>query len=244
MGSCALIALAACTTEIPDSAAGLPDYWSNSSTQPGASTDAAAAVPSARAVSDETLKTLEATGTTTTATAVAAPVTTTSTATAAVATTSAAQAGAAADDGLVHASPSNPPPVIVDSSGISDENDFGAVGERRSIETDAAQRERNRANYQVIEPGAVPTRVASGPNIVAYAIGTKNPVGTRIYNRVGFNAKTRFDKNCAKYPSDDQAQAAFLTKGGPKVDRMGLDPDGDGFACNWNPTPFRAASGG
>jgi len=22
---------------------------------------------------------------------------------------------------------------------------------------------------------------------------------------------------------------------------MGLDPDGDGFACSWDPTPFRLA---
>ena len=31
-----------------------------------------------------------------------------------------------------------------------------------------------------------------------------------------------------------------LERGGPQRDRLGVDPDGDGFACSWNPTPFRA----
>ena len=37
----------------------------------------------------------------------------------------------------------------------------------------------------------------------------------------------------------DQAQQDFLAKGGPERDRMGVDPDGDGFACAWDPRPFR-----
>ena len=41
--------------------------------------------------------------------------------------------------------------------------------------------------------------------------------------------------------SDAAAQEAFLKAGGPERDRYGLDPDGDGFACRWDPTPFRAA---
>ena len=48
-------------------------------------------------------------------------------------------------------------------------------------------------------------------------------------------------RNCAKYVSDAAAQEAFLKTGGPERDRYGLDPDGDGFACRWDPTPFRAA---
>ena len=41
--------------------------------------------------------------------------------------------------------------------------------------------------------------------------------------------------------ADDVAQEAFLAQGGPQSDRKGLDPDGDGFACDWDPRPFRAA---
>ena len=33
----------------------------------------------------------------------------------------------------------------------------------------------------------------------------------------------------------------FLAAGGPERDRKGIDPDGDGFACGFNPAPFRAA---
>ena len=44
--------------------------------------------------------------------------------------------------------------------------------------------------------------------------------------------------------SPDQAQIDFLSKGGPERDRLSLDPDGDGYACGWDPRPFRKAVGG
>lgn len=46
---------------------------------------------------------------------------------------------------------------------------------------------------------------------------------------------------CAKFSSPDLAQEAFLSAGGPDRDRKGLDPDGDGYACSWDPRPFRTA---
>jgi hypothetical protein len=42
-------------------------------------------------------------------------------------------------------------------------------------------------------------------------------------------------------PTQDAAQEAFLAAGGPERDRNNLDPDGDGFACWWDPEPFRRA---
>ena len=42
----------------------------------------------------------------------------------------------------------------------------------------------------------------------------------------------------ATIPKPQQIKA-FLEAGGPKRDRKGLDPDGDGFACAWDPRPFR-----
>jgi hypothetical protein len=42
--------------------------------------------------------------------------------------------------------------------GLSDEQDFGAVSDRQSIESDAERLERNRALYTLIEPIEVPTR--------------------------------------------------------------------------------------
>jgi hypothetical protein len=126
--------------------------------------------------------------------------------------------------------------------GLSDEQDFDAVSDRQSIESDAERLERNRALYTLIEPTEVPNRPGTEiPNIVAYAIKTSNPVGEPLYSRSLFTSENRSLWSCAKYVSDAAAQEAFLKAGGPESDRYGLDPDGDGFACRWDPTPFRAA---
>lgn len=124
---------------------------------------------------------------------------------------------------------------------ISDENDFGAVSARETIESDKARIERNKAQYTVDQPTALPSRTgAEGPNIVQFALAATNNVGEPIYKRSGLGF-TNPDRACAKYPSPDLAQQAFLEAGGPERDRKGLDPDGDGFACSWDPRPFRTA---
>jgi hypothetical protein len=124
---------------------------------------------------------------------------------------------------------------------VSDEQDFAAVSARETIESDKARIERNRALYTVIQPGALPVRPGdTGPNIVAYALATNNAPGVALYAR----SKVRVGNPqaaCARYGSPDIAQEAFLAAGGPDRDRKGLDPDGDGFACSWDPRPFRTA---
>ncbi len=149
-------------------------------------------------------------------------------------------------DVRVEASPTNAQPQIVvqteiDNGAISDEQDFGAVDSRRSIESDAERLEQNRAQYTVIQPTDLPSRRGTGPNIVEYAVTTNNPVGVQLYRRIGFNRENRAIRACSKYATSDLAQQAFLAAGGPVRDRKGLDPDGDGFACAWDPTPFRLA---
>ncbi len=127
------------------------------------------------------------------------------------------------------------------SSGVSDEQDFEAVKARETIESDAARIEANRAQYVVIQPGSLPVRPGdTGPNIVEFALATTNPVGVALYDRGGISL-TSADKACLKFASPDQAQQAFLASGGPDSDRKNLDPDGDGFACDWDPTAFRIA---
>ncbi|MDR7125860.1 hypothetical protein [Pseudotabrizicola sp. 4114] len=122
---------------------------------------------------------------------------------------------------------------------ISDENDFDAVASRETIESDRARIDRNRAQYQVIQPGALPVRPGdAGPNIVDYALATNHPRGTQLYKRSGFAGGNAAGK-CAGYASPDLAQQAFLARGGPERDRLGLDPDGDGYACTWDPSPYR-----
>lgn len=127
------------------------------------------------------------------------------------------------------------------STTISDEQDFQAVTGRETIESDKARIERNRAQYQVDQPGALPERNAeSGPNIVEFALSTNHPKGTQMYKRSSLRL-SKAGAACNKYPSPDLAQEAFLAAGGPDKDRKGLDPDGDGYACSWDPTPFRSA---
>ncbi|KAA2312425.1 hypothetical protein DL237_17305 [Pseudooceanicola sediminis] len=160
--------------------------------------------------------------------------------------TQAALQSAQMNSGVVplQASPSNPPPEAVNAMGISQENNFEAVGEQRSIEQDKEFIAQNRAKYEQIAPTALPQRVDTGPNLVTYALQTSNPMGQRLYSRISIASESRFNRNCAKYPSPDLAQSDFLKKGGPERDRMGVDPDGDGYACSWDPAPFRKASGG
>jgi hypothetical protein len=129
--------------------------------------------------------------------------------------------------------------------GISDEQDFSAVSSRETIQSDAERRAAQAEAYRVIEPEPLPERPSStGPNIVAFALSTRNQPGEQVYSRSGSNSASRLQKNCAKYATSDQAQEAFLEAGGPQRDRLGIDPDGDGFACYWDPRPFRSARSG
>jgi hypothetical protein len=157
------------------------------------------------------------------------------------------QTGLNADrrEGL-EASPGNAAPVLVgvNPGGISDEQDFGAVSERESIESDAARRAQQQAAYQVIAPEALPDAPQdTGPNIVDYALNAPNRLGQEYYSRFVLSGQRRFERNCSEYRSPDEAQRDFLARGGPERDPRGIDPDGDGFACGWDPTPFLAAAG-
>ncbi len=128
------------------------------------------------------------------------------------------------------------------SAAISDEQDFSAVSARETIESDKQRIERNRAQYQIDQPTALPTRHGSGSSstIVQFALSSNNPRGTQVYSRSSLRLSS-YNAACGKYASPDLAQQAFLDSGGPVKDRKGLDPDGDGYACAWDPEPFRMA---
>jgi len=124
--------------------------------------------------------------------------------------------------------------------GVSDEQDFEAVASRETIESDKARIERNRAQYQIDQPSALPQRSGQvGPSIVEYALATQHPVGVKLFRRSPFKFK-KVEVACAPYANADLAQEAFLAAGGPDRDRLGADPDGDGYACGWDPSPYRA----
>ncbi len=128
---------------------------------------------------------------------------------------------------------------------LSDEQNFDAVANRETIESDRQRLEQQRQQFQAVAPTAVPDRPAGdlGPNIVQFALSTSHPRGQSVYRRTNFFG-TRDGRNCNRYTNANEAQEVFLAAGGPEQDRQGLDPDGDGYACGWDPRPFRLAAQG
>ena len=124
---------------------------------------------------------------------------------------------------------------------ISNEQDFEVVATAQTVESDAERIAANRAKYIVMDVQALPRRPGRRPNVVDYALRTNNPIGVQLYNRFGTGLKVISFGGCDRYRSKDEAQQDFLAKGGPERDAYGLDPDGDGFACGWDPRPFRLA---
>lgn len=135
--------------------------------------------------------------------------------------------------------------ALASNPDISDEQNFDAVASRESIESDAERRARQAAAYQLIEATALPVRNGRvEPNIVQYALQAPNNRGEEVFDRSGLSGEGRFQRNCASYRTPDEAQRDFLTRGGPTRDRLGIDPDGDGFACGWDPQAFRSVASG
>lgn len=81
---------------------------------------------------------------------------------------------------------------------------------------------------------------AGGPNLAAYALSAPSTYGQPYYRRGGLKLGSS-ERACRKFISPDLAQTAFLERGGPERDPGNLDPDGDGFACGWDPRPFQTA---
>ena len=122
---------------------------------------------------------------------------------------------------------------------ISDEQDFGAVSSRETIESDAQRRQSQQQQYTQVAPSNLPNRPNNlAPTPIEFALSTSHPVGQRVYRR-GLGGAAKAERECAKYNTEELAQDAFLRAGGPQKDKIGLDPDGDGYACNWNPGTYR-----
>ena len=110
--------------------------------------------------------------------------------------------------------------------------------EQQKLDAAAAERDLADARSQlvIVEPGTLPNRV-SGANIALFAQQTTHGVGERRYSRSGGGGG--FGSGCRQFATADEAQRAFLASGGPERDPNGLDRDGDGFACGWDPAPYR-----
>ncbi len=132
------------------------------------------------------------------------------------------------------------PTLDRDNPTISSEQDFAAVSARRDIEADAARLEAARQQYQLVTPTELQRPGETGPNIFAYALGPARPVGTTgAYGRRIGASEGRAARNCQQFTSADIAQEKFLGAGGPDRDSLGVDPDGDGNACAWDPAVVR-----
>ncbi len=153
--------------------------------------------------------------------------------------------------------PNQPPPSIQQSPGVagngslpadrparraeslSDEQDFEAVSVRETIESDAVRRQGQQQQLIVFRPSDLPERTGAS-NVAAFALSVSHEAGTAVYpRRVALFSSRSYEDRCRMYPDEDAAQLAFLDSGGPSADRLGIDPDGDGYACSWNPAIYR-----
>ena len=74
-------------------------------------------------------------------------------------------------------------------------------------------------------------------NLAVFARSVSNNVGEKIYYRNFLNTDNNL--SCKKFSNKNAAQIFFLENGGPKYDYHNIDVDGDGFACNWDPSIYR-----
>jgi hypothetical protein len=112
--------------------------------------------------------------------------------------------------------------------------------EQQKIDRENAARELALARSQLVVVSPDQIQGGSRSNALQqYARATTHGVGEKKYRRGLFSDAEATLANCNNYRSSDDAQRAFLAAGGPASDSQNLDPDGDGFACRWSPTPYR-----
>ncbi len=122
---------------------------------------------------------------------------------------------------------------------VTDSQDFEWVSARESIETAAARREHSRQSLIVYQPTDLPPQPGNS-SVARFALSVSHGVGSKVYDRPWIQPTMRIvRKRCGKYPDSYSAQVAFLDAGGPAVDTIGLDPDGDGFVCGWTPSIYQ-----
>ncbi|MYE37544.1 MAG: hypothetical protein F4X24_08260 [Rhodobacteraceae bacterium] len=134
-----------------------------------------------------------------------------------------------------------PKPQEFDEFGrtVSDEQDFASVVQRETIESDSQRIKENEENLLIYDPIDHPEK-AGQSDVVSFALNTKHTPGTVLFRRnTLFFSREQYLERCNAYIDSEAAQQAFLDAGGPEEDELKLDPDGDGFACSWNPVKYR-----
>lgn len=134
-----------------------------------------------------------------------------------------------------------PKPKEFDEFGrtVSDEQDFAAVVQRETIESDSQRIKAIEEKLVIYDPIDHPDKEGR-TDVVSFALKTKHTPGTVLFRRntLFFN-RDKYLERCETFIDSEAAQQAFLDAGGPEEDELNLDPDGDGFACSWNPEKYR-----
>ena len=233
----ALATLTACAPTVPDSAAGVGfgDYNSYMRARTAQATPPRVTPP--RQVNDLTTQRPASTQTATTRTAAPQGAPT--------------EARSIAAQAVAAVRPSAPPqpqqtaatnePIPAGAATIYRDQVLDMETARATRDAEQAAFERRRSEFQMVEATALPDRPSDVPNITAFALSTTNAPGQQVHRRSRLTTQNHA-RNCLSFPSDDVAQEEFLRRGGPQRDPLNLDPDGDGFACNWSPEPLRAAA--
>lgn len=101
--------------------------------------------------------------------------------------------------------------------------------------------ERLESSSVVVRPAPEPVaRATQTDALTRYALSQRHAPGVAVYPRADGSAEMAA-RACARFPNQNAAQLMFITAGGPEQDPYGVDPDGDGFVCGWDPTPYRIA---
>ncbi len=149
---------------------------------------------------------------------------------------------------LAGTAPAAPPPAGSSPTGIGIDPNAQEINlalttlEQQKVEREEAARRREAARQQlvVINPEEAPqVNTNANANVVRFARTTTHAVGDKIYKRDVFRSRSQSASVCRRFDAAEDAQRQFLANGGPQEDRYNLDPDGDGFACEFDPTLYR-----
>ena len=123
------------------------------------------------------------------------------------------------------------------SDGVLDLSQFSQEQQKFEREEAAKRREKLKAGRVVLEASRKEKIATKSVNLAVFARSVSNKLGEKIYYR---NIVSSGDGSaCKKFHNKNAAQIFFLENGGPKNDFHYIDPDGDGFACNWDPEIYR-----
>lgn len=93
-------------------------------------------------------------------------------------------------------------------------------------------------------PVKAPTAAQITPDPAPIVVAPRGAVATvKVANPVAHNgpwprqpiSAAAHEAACGRYYTAAKAQENFLRAGGPQLDPVGLDPDGDGYACGYRP---------